>query len=191
MFSGIIEHTSRIISIERWSFIVQNQFDEPLIIGQSIAHDGACMTITDIYDDSYRFFAMQESLSRTNFGNKKVGDTFNVERCIMADTRIDWHFVSGHIDTVGTIDAIQDNSDDSHLIKIWFDIKYRTLIIEKWSIALNGVSLTIVEAGDDYFTVSIIPHTWNITNIGELSIWSQVNIEFDMIGKYIQRIYSK
>lgn len=191
MFSGIIERTSRIISIDEWTFTVENKFDEPLTIGQSIAHDGACMTITEISPSSYKFFAMEESFSRTNFGSKKIGDIFNIERCIRAETRIDGHFVSGHIDAIGIIQEIQDNSDNSHLVKIGFDKKYRSLIIEKWSIALNGVSLTIVEAGDDYLTVSIIPHTWNITNIGDFFIWSQVNIEFDMIGKYIQRIYTK
>lgn len=191
MFSGIIEQTSHILSIDGGNFTVENKFNDSLSIGQSIAHDGACMTITAINPDSYTFFVMQESLSRTNFANKNVGDTFNVERSIQADSPIDGHFVSGHIDTVGIVRDIQDNPDNSHLIKIEFDSRYSTLIIEKWSIAINGISITIVEAGNNYVTLSIIPHTWNITNIGMLSVWSRVNIEFDMIGKYIQRLHSK
>lgn len=191
MFSGIIEQTSSIVSRNGGIFTVENKFNEPLSIGQSIAHDGACMTITGINSDSYVFFVMQESLARTNFWNKKIGDTFNVERSIRADSRIDGHFVSGHIDTVGTIRKIQDQPDNSHLVRIEFDSRYSTFIIEKWSIAINGISLTIVEAGNDYLTVSIIPHTWNVTNIGKIIVWSKVNIEFDMIGKYIQRLHSK
>ena len=111
---------------------MENNFhDEPLTIGQSIAHDGVCMTLTDITPENYTFFAMEESFSRTNFGSKKVGDVFNVERCIRAETRIDGHFVSGHVDTVGTVTDITHNQDGSYLVRIDFDSKYRTLIVEK------------------------------------------------------------
>lgn len=192
MFSWIIERTSRIISREGGNFVVENNFhDEPLTVWQSIAHDGVCMTLTHITPESYTFFAMEESFSRTNFGSKKVGDVFNVERCIRAETRIDGHFVTGHVDTVGTVTEIIRNNDDSHLIRIEFDTKYRNLIVEKWSVALNGVSLTIVTAWDDYLTISLIPHTWNVTNIWTLSISSPINIEFDILGKYIQRMGQK
>lgn len=192
MFSGIIETTSRIVSIDQGTFVVEHHFtDEPLTIGQSIAHDGSCMTLTGITSDSYTFFAMEESLSRTNFGSKKVGDRFNIERCIRADTRIDGHFVTGHIDTVGKIASIYENSDGSYLVRVDFAPEYRHLIVPKGSIALNGVSLTIVTAGDDHLTVSIIPHTWQITNLGSLAVGSQVNMEFDILGKYIQRMNTR
>jgi riboflavin synthase len=122
MFSGIIETTSRIRSIDRGTFVIEHHFtDELLTIGQSIAHDGSCMTLTEITPDSYTFFAMEESFSRTNFGSKKVGDRFNIERCIRADTRIDGHFVTGHIDTVGRVRSIDPNPDGSYLICIDFD----------------------------------------------------------------------
>jgi riboflavin synthase len=112
--------------------VVENNFhDEPLTIGQSIAHDGVCMTLTHITPESYTFFAMEESFARTNFGSKKVGDVFNIERCIRAETRIDGHFVSGHVDTVGTVTEIVRNSDNSHLVRIDFDSKYHNLIVEK------------------------------------------------------------
>jgi riboflavin synthase len=192
VFSGIIETTSRIISVDHGTFVVENNLhDEPLTIGQSIAHDGSCMTLTEITPLSYTFFAMEESLSRTNFGNKKVGDRFNIERCIRADTRIDGHFVTGHIDTVGTIAAIDQNSDSSYLVRVDFAPEYRHLIVEKGSVALNGVSLTIVTAGDDHLTVSVIPHTWRVTNLGSLTVGSQINIEFDILGKYIQRMNTR
>jgi riboflavin synthase len=152
--------------VDQGTFIVENNFlDEPLTIGQSIAHDGVCMTLTQISPDSYTFFAMIESLSRTNLGNKKAGDQFNIERCIRAETRIDGHFVTGHVDTVGTVGAIDENGDGSYLVRVEFDSQYRNLIVEKGSVALNGVSLTIVTAGDDYLTVSVIPHTWDVTNL--------------------------
>jgi riboflavin synthase len=192
MFSWIIETTSRILSIDGGNFVIENHFtDEPLTIGQSIAHDGVCMTLTEISDWSYTFFAMIESFSRTNFGNKRIGDQFNVERCIRADTRIDGHFVTGHVDTIATVGEVIQNSDGSYTVRVDFDWQYRNLIVDKWSIAINGVSLTIVKAGDDYLTVSIIPHTWDVTNIGSLSEGSVVNLEFDILGKYIQRMNAK
>jgi riboflavin synthase len=192
LFSWIIETTSRISSIDQGTFVVEHHFtDEPLTIGQSIAHDGSCMTLTEITPDSYTFFAMEESLSRTNFGSKKVGDRFNIERCIRADTRIDGHFVTGHIDTVGKIASIYENSDGSYLVRVDFDPEYCHLIVEKGSVALNGVSLTIVTAGDDHLTVSVIPHTWRVTNLGSLTVESQINIEFDILGKYIQRMNTR
>ena len=192
MFSGIIETTSHIISVDQGTFVVEHHFtDEPLTIGQSIAHDGVCMTLTDISPDSYTFFAMVESLSRTNLGSKKTGDQFNIERCIRAETRIDGHFVTGHIDTVGTVGAIRENGDGSYLVGVEFGPQYRNLIVEKGSVALNGVSLTIVTAGDDHLTVSVIPHTWSVTNLGSLTLGSQINIEFDILGKYIQRMSAR
>lgn len=118
--------------MDQGNFVVENNFhDEPLTIGQSIAHDGACMTITRISPDSYTFFAMIESLSRTNLGSKKTGDQFNIERCIRAETRIDGHFVTGHVDTVGMVGAIDENGDDSYLVRVEFDPQYRNLIVEK------------------------------------------------------------
>ena len=175
--------------MDQGTFVVENNFhDEPLTVGQSIAHDGVCMTLTAISPVSYTFFAMIESLSRTNFGYKKADDQFNIERCIRAETRIDGHFVTGHVDTVGAVRAIRENGDGSYLVRVEFDLQYRNLIVEKGSVALNGVSLTIVTAGDDHLTVSVIPHTWSITNLGSLTIGSPVNIEFDILGKYIQRM---
>lgn len=188
MFSWIIEHQAKILKAQNGNFIVENTFSEPLILGQSIAHDGACMTITNWNKDNYEFFVMSESLGVTNFGWKEVGETFNVERSLKLWDRIDGHMVSGHVDTIWEIIWIEVIADGSKILRIWFDKKYNVLIIRKGSITINGVSLTIVEDGDGYLTVSLIPLTQEWTNLGTLEVASKVNLEFDMIAKYAQKI---
>lgn len=191
MFSWIITGTAPIISCKQWTFEVANIFTEKLTIWQSIAHDGACMTVTQIHDNSYEFFAMEESLQRTNFGQKKAGNHFNVELCVRYGDRIDGHFVTGHIDTIGTVSGMETASDGSQKITISYDTSYHSLIVPKGSIAINGVSLTVVDdistSSASFFSVWIIPHTQDITNIGTLSVWDKVNLEFDMLAKYIHK----
>ncbi|MFA5916894.1 MAG: riboflavin synthase [Candidatus Gracilibacteria bacterium] len=184
MFSGIVETKFKIKSINAGEFVVENTFTD-LTLGQSIAHDGACMTVTEVGNGFHKFFAMEETLNRTDFGSKKVGDTFNIERCVRYGDRIDGHFVTGHIDDVGVVKKIEKKDDDSQVFTISFDEKFKDLLVEKGSIALNGVSLTLVEVGNDYFTISLIPHTLEITNLGELKLGDKVNLEFDILGKYI------
>nr|MDD3719910.1 riboflavin synthase [Candidatus Gracilibacteria bacterium] len=189
MFSGIIEKKSKILSINAGKFTIENTFSD-LNEGQSIAHDGACMTLTKIDSKSYTFFTMEESLKRTNFGNKKIGDYFNVERCVKYGDRIDGHFVTGHIDTTGIVNKVENKSDDSRVIFIKFDNKFNNLIIEKGSIAVNGASLTLVDVGNDFFSISLIPYTLEHTNLGDLKVGDIVNLEFDMLGKYVNKIKS-
>ena len=191
MFSGIIEHQAKIISNEEWIFRIENTFDEILSIGQSVAHDGACMTITKSQSDYYEFFSMQESLRVTNFWKKEVGDSFNVERCLRIGDRIDWHFVSGHIDTVGKVILLEKRDDGSLLYWVSHDPRYDTLVIEKGSITINGVSLTVVTTSEGYLTVSLIPLTQDWTNLGKSKIWESVNLEFDMMGKYVNKLKNK
>lgn len=188
MFSWIIEHQARILARNGGEFVIENTFDEPLVIGQSIAHDGACMTLTTWNADSYGFFVMEESLGVTNFWKKSTGDTFNVERSLKLWDRIDGHMVSGHVDTIWEVWMIEVLHDWSKILKILFDKKYNVLIIRKGSITINGVSLTIVEDGDGYLTVSLIPLTQEWTNLGTLEVADTVNLEFDMIAKYAQKI---
>ena len=195
MFSGIIEHQARILHIENGLFRVENVFsdrddsrDEPLHTGQSIAHDGACMTLTRVTEDSYEFFMMQESLRVTNLGTKKVWDTLNVERSMRLWDRIDGHMVSGHVDTVGSVKRLEKQSDGSLIYGVVFDPEYDPLIIQKGSIAINGTSLTLVEVWSGYFTVSLIPLTQDWTNLWRSHIGESVNLEFDMIGKYISKL---
>jgi riboflavin synthase len=188
MFSWIIEQKATILDIKNWVFEVENTFGEIPTIWQSIAHDWACMTITNATLEKYSFFAMQESLSVTNFHTKKIWDYFNVERSLKVWDRIDWHFVTWHIDTVWNIDKIIINDDKSKIIYTKFDEKYTNFIIKKWSITINWVSLTIVDAWNDYLSVSLIPLTQEITNLWILKVWDIVNLEFDMMWKYISKM---
>ncbi len=187
MFSGIIEHQGEILSIQEGSFRVKNMFGEILNEWQSIAHDGACMTITSSNLEYYEFFTMQESLSVTNFASKKVGDFFNIERCLQIGDRIDGHFVSGHIDTVWKVILREKQADGSLILWVSYHSLYDQRVIQKGSIAVNGVSLTVVSLDIGSLTVSLIPLTQDWTNLAKLGVEDTLNIEFDMIGKYIQR----
>ncbi|MDD2693304.1 MAG: riboflavin synthase [Candidatus Gracilibacteria bacterium] len=191
MFSGIIEHQAKILDKKDGLFRMENTFGNSLKEGQSIAHDGACMTLTKIENNYYEFFAMEETLRVTNFGTKKVNDTFNVERCIQIGERLDGHFVTGHIDTTGTVTRLEKKDDGSLIYGVNFDPKYNNLLIEKGSITLNGVSLTVVEVRDGFLSVSLIPLTQDWTNLGTSEIGDTVNLEFDMIGKYVTKLTHK
>lgn len=191
MFSGIIEKKAKIINIENGNFTVENIFKKELKQWISIAHDWACMTIIDSDEEKYTFFVMQESIDKTNYSKKKVWDYFNVEWSLKLSDTMDWHFVSWHVDTIWEVIKIEEKNDWSTFYYIWYDEKYNKLTIEKWSITINWVSLTIVEDSDNYLSVSIIPHTKEITNIWDLKVWSIVNLEFDILGKYINKIQSK
>ena len=190
MFSGIIEHTAKIVDIHDGTFTIENTFWEILTEGQSVAHDGACMTITRCDEKTYDFFVMHESLDVTHFSSKKAGDTFNIERSLRVGDRIDGHFVSGHIDTMGIVGNIELIPDGSKIVEVEFETQYNTYIIRKGSITINGVSLTIVEAGDGYLSVSLIPLTQSMTNLGTLNVGDTVNLEFDTMAKYVQKMLS-
>ena len=185
MFSGIIEKKSQILKIEGSRFTVKNPFWNAVEVGQSIAHDGACMTLEEITTDSYTFFAMEETFLKTNFHNKQERDYFNIERSLQVGERIDGHFVSGHIDTSGEITTLQEQDDGSLLLWVSFAKKFSKYTIEKGSIALNGVSLTIIEKREWYISVSLIPLTQDWTNLWTLKMWNIINIEFDLLWKYI------
>lgn len=191
MFSWIIQAKSKIISAEKWNFTVENNFSEELEIWESIAHDGTCMTITSFDKEKYSFFTMEESLKLTNFSQKKSWDYFNVERSLKLNDAVNGHFVTGHVDTIWEVTKIIKNSDKSIEIFVSFPNKYQNNIIDKWSITINWVSLTICENADNYLSVSIIPHTQEVTNLWLLKVWDNVNLEFDMIWKYINKIHSK
>ncbi|NVP17495.1 riboflavin synthase [Candidatus Gracilibacteria bacterium] len=190
MFSGIIENKARILDIDNGNFTVENIFKTPLKQGISVAHDGACMTIIDSDEKKYSFFVMQESIKKTNFKTKQIGDFFNVEGSLKLSDTMDGHFVSGHVDTTGIVEKIIENDDGSKYYFVKYDTKYNNLVIEKGSITINGVSLTVVEDAKDYLSVSIIPHTQTITNIGLLKVGDTVNLEFDILGKYINKLQS-
>ena len=191
MFSWIIKNKSRILDIKNSKFTIENIFWEKFNEWISIAHDWACMTLLESTNEKYSFFVMEESLKKTNFWDKKIWDTFNVENSLKLSDSLDWHFVSGHIDTVWIVKDIKQNEDESKYIYIKYPKEFNKLIITKWSIAINWVSLTVVEDWEDFFSVSIIPHTAKITNIWDLKIWDKVNLEFDMFAKYINKLIPK
>lgn len=188
MFSWIIELKSKILNINNWIFEIENHFWNDLQKWQSIAHDWACMTIIDFDEKKYSFFAMEESLKLTNFSSKKPWDFFNIERCVKVWDRIDWHIVSWHIDTTWEVKEIIVNSDNSKEIFVWFDEKFSNYIIPKWSITINWTSLTIVKYSKDFVSVSLIPLTQEVTNLWDLKVWDIVNLEFDLMWKYIAKI---
>ncbi len=188
MFSGIIKNKAKILDIKNWIYIVENIFAKKLKTWISIAHDWACMTIIDSSKEKYSFFVMEESIKKTNFWLKKIWDTFNIEWSLKMSDTMDWHFVSWHIDTRWEVIQIMENLDLSKYYFIKFDEKYKNLIIEKWSITINWVSLTIIEDWNDFLSVSVIPLTQEITNIWELKLWDIVNLEFDIFGKYLNKL---
>jgi len=185
MFSGIVIWKAKIFDISWWTFVVENTFDtQELSVWCSIAHDGACMTITSFSKETYSFFAMQESLSKTNFWQKKAWETFNVEQCIRYGDRVDWHFVTGHIDTTWTVKSTHIATDWSMELVILYPQAFNPYIISKWSIAINGVSLTVVQDDIDSFSVRLIPITQELTNLWTLTKNHTVNLEYDMLAKY-------
>ncbi|WP_301924500.1 riboflavin synthase [Ferruginibacter sp.] len=191
MFTGIIETTGIIKDIfssgTNKTFWVQSALAHQLTIDQSVAHNGVCLTVEEVKDGLYRITAIEETLLKTNLTGWKINTVVNIERCMQMNGRIDGHIVQGHVDTVATcIENIA--KDGSWEYQFEFDKKFGALIIEKGSIALNGISLTIFNVKENGFTVAIIPYTYHHTNMQYLKQGDKINIEFDMIGKYVGRI---
>lgn len=188
MFSGIIEKTSRVISIESNSgnriFSIQNVFPDELYIDQSIAHNGVCLTVIDINEKVYKVEAIEETLKVSNLGNLVEGDIVNLERSIRMNDRMDGHIVQGHVDAIAKIRDIQ-NKEGSWEIKLSIPKAYDKYIIPKGSIALNGISLTLKSVNEEFIEVAIIPYTYEHTDIKNWKAGQSINVEFDMMGKYI------
>lgn len=197
MFSGIVETMTRMLSERRDGNNITFTFERPagweLRIDQSIAHNGVCLTVDGIAENSYTVTAMDETLKRTNLGLLKVGDYVNLERSMIAGARLDGHIVQGHVDRTARC-AVVENAHGSTVITFSYDsaeddLRKGYAIVEKGSVTVNGVSLTAYDTGDNSFKVSIIPYTSEVTNLGKLSVGSVVNLEFDIIGKYIARLF--
>ena len=190
MFTGIIEQAGQIKEIQisgtNKTFWVQSPFSEELKIDQSVSHDGVCLTVDAIENGLHRVTAINETLQKTNLNHWQTGSIINLERCLPMNGRIDGHIVQGHVDTTATCKIIAEKNGSWELT-FEFDPSFAALIIEKGSIAINGVSLTLYNVSNNTFNVSIIPYTYNHTNISKLIIEDKVNIEFDMIGKYVNR----
>ena len=188
MFTGIIEATGKIKAIKESTLYIEAPFLSELIIGQSVAHDGVCLTVTEVFDDCYSVDLIPETFKRTHFGEKQEGDLINLERCMEANGRFDGHIVQGHCDFVGTIESINPDGN-SNVFKIQIPEEYAKYFVEKGSVTLNGISLTVIEAENNYFTVGIIPHTFEITNLHTLGKGSKVNIETDVFAKYFVKTF--
>lgn len=190
MFTGIIEATGIIVSttpsgtnIDIW---VDSPITHELKIDQSVAHNGVCLTVVAIEGSKYKVTAVQETLLKTNLSNWQAGDIVNLERAMKVGDRLDGHFVQGHVDAVATCIEKQ-TLEGSWLFRFRFPQQFAALVIEKGSVCLNGVSLTAFNIGKDELTVTIIPYTYNHTSFKQTEAGAVINIEFDVLGKYLLR----
>ena len=194
MFTGIIEEIGKIVRIEREQanlhLYVKSSFTNELKIDQSVAHNGVCLTVVAIDGDVYQVTAIAETLAKTHLSSLQVGDAVNLERGMLLNTRLDGHIVQGHIDQTGTCSAIQEEAGSTRFT-FQYDPSTGNVVIEKGSITVNGVSLTVVDATRDSFSVAVIPYTLAHTNLQHLQIGSIVNLEFDVIGKYVARLMQR
>jgi riboflavin synthase len=191
MFTGIIENTGRVERVEvhgtNKTFYISSPLSGEFKIDQSVSHNGVCLTVEAVENGVHRVTAIEETLQKSNIGIWQPGDMVNIERCMLMNGRLDGHIVQGHVDaTAACIDRIDING--SWEFRFVFPAQFSTLVIEKGSIAINGISLTVFNVGSDEFSVAVIPYTFEHTNMQYVQPGSTVNIEFDIIGKYIQRM---
>ena len=191
MFTGIIENVGVLKAVQQEGtnrhYWFSSALSTELKVDQSLSHNGVCLTVVEVKGDQYRVVAIQETLQKSSLGDLIIGDKVNLERCMLNNGRFDGHIVQGHVDQTGIVQSI-DNQEGSWLFHIQYDPAHRNITVEKGSIAINGVSLTCFNSRDDGFTVAIIPYTYEHTNFHQLKAGSVVNLEFDIVGKYIQRM---
>ena len=194
MFSGIVETTARVAAIREEGgnrhFTLECPFTDELKIDQSIAHNGVCLTVVSIEGDRYTTTAIRETLLKSNLGGLRVGDPGNLERSMRPDALLDGHIVQGHVDQTARCTAI-DEADGSWYFAFEYDPSQGNVTVEKGSVAVNGVSLTVVDSREGAFRVAIIPYTYEHTNFHALKVGSTVNLEFDIVGKYIARLMER
>ena len=190
MFTGIIEAMGRIERVAEKgtnkSFWIKSPLTAQFKVDQSIAHNGVCLTVEVIESNLYKVTAVQETLNKTALRQWQPGTVINLERSLQLSSRLDGHFVQGHVDTTGLCECIE-NKDGSYELTFSFPHAYAELLIEKGSICVNGISLTAFRVTDTTFTVAVIPYTWQHTNLQFLKEKEAVNLEFDLIGKYLLR----
>ncbi|MFN5415532.1 MAG: riboflavin synthase [Flavobacteriia bacterium] len=192
MFTGIIETLGKIVAIQKEKenvhFTVESDFTSELKIDQSVAHNGVCLTVVSIDEKQYVVTAILETLQKTNLGNWQIGTKVNLERCMVMNGRLDGHIVQGHVDTTANCTSIEDQNGSW---KYTFQYDSAFVTVEKGSITINGVSLTVVDSSQNSFSVCIIPYTFEHTNFHTLEIGNTVNLEFDIIGKYVAKLMGK
>ena len=193
MFTGIIEDIATVVKLkkdkENLNITCSSNITNELKIDQSLSHNGICLTVVAIENNNYIVTAVKETLQKTNLSNLKINDKINLERSLKLSDRLDGHIVQGHVDHTASCKSITEQ-EGSYLVVFEFE-KNQNIIVNKGSICVNGVSLTVIEARDNTFSVAIIPYTWTHTNFKYFKKGTIVNIEHDVIGKYLQKIVDK
>ena len=193
MFTGIIETLGTIQEIKKENsnlhITINSSITAELKIDQSVAHNGVCLTVVALTDDSYSVTAIDETIKKTNLINWKIGDLVNLERAMKLGDRLDGHIVQGHVDQIGTCTTAAE-TNGSWLYTFEYDENLHNITIEKGSITVNGVSLTVVNSKKNEFSVAIIPYTYEHTNFKNFEVGTKINLEFDVIGKYVSRLYT-
>ena len=191
MFTGIIENLGVVKNLKRDNgnlhITVQSKLTPELKIDQSVAHNGVCLTVVDLHENSYTVTAIDETLKKTNLGQLHTGDAVNLERAMILGSRLDGHIVQGHVDQTATCRSIAEE-DGSWIFTFEYDPNLQNVTIEKGSITINGVSLTVVNSKINQFSVAIIPYTYKHTTFKDFKVGTVVNLEFDVIGKYVKRL---
>ena len=192
MFTGIIECMATVVKVEKnkgnLDISLKSGITNELKIDQSLCHNGVCLTVVDIDNDVYTVNVISESIERSNFGEIITGDTVNIERSMSVNSRFDGHIVQGHVDEVAVCTQVSE-TDGSW--KYVFKHSKNNITVEKGSITINGVSLTVVDSNESSFSVAIIPYTYNNTNFNQINVGTKVNLEFDIVGKYISKMINK
>jgi len=193
MFTGIIEDLAEVVAIDKKEenihFTIKSNITDQLKIDQSVAHNGVCLTVVNINNNLYTVTAIKETLDKTNLNDLKIGDIINLERAMQLGARLDGHIVQGHVDQVGECIHIK-NEDGSWRFTFKYVTDLENITIEKGSITVNGTSLTVVDSLKGEFSVAIIPYTYEHTGFKNYKIGTKVNLEFDVIGKYVKRLTS-
>lgn len=193
MFTGIIETIGTIQEIKKENsnlhITINSSITAELKIDQSVAHNGVCLTVVALTDNSYSVTAIDETIKKTNLINWKIGDLVNLERAMKLGDRLDGHLVQGHVDQIGTCTTAAE-TNGSWLYTFEYDENLHNITIEKGSITVNGVSLTVVNSKKNEFSVAIIPYTYEHTNFKNFEVGTKINLEFDVIGKYVSRLYA-
>ncbi len=193
MFTGIIENIAMVKIIKKDGdnlvFTFESNITSELKIDQSVSHNGICLTVVDIFENNYSVVAIKETVLKSSIKNWKIGDEINLERAMKIGDRLDGHLVQGHVDQIAICENIKEEKGSWY-----FSFKYKkseNITIEKGSISVNGISLTVVNSKTNKFSVAIIPYTYNHTNFKNLKVGDTVNLEFDMVGKYISKLVSQ
>ena len=192
MFTGIIECVARVEKVEKdkgnLNISLKSPITKELKVDQSLCHNGVCLTVVDVSNDLYTVTVIAESLNRTNLGELKIGDSLNLERSMSVNSRFDGHIVQGHVDEIAICTMAEETNGSWKYV---FEHSQKNITVEKGSITINGVSLTVVDSTSTSFSVAIIPYTYENTNFKKIIVGSKVNLEFDILGKYISRLIKK